>query len=104
MARHEMVLHNKRSLFKLKYGMTMDEVHSLMHKRIIGNYTNPHRTSMFMNNQNVQIEVLYYWAIPSGKGSIEKNLVPIIFADKKVIGWGNAFWTEYVKKIQIRFR
>lgn len=95
---------NRQNITKLQSGMTKAEVYGVMGTKSAGNYSNPHRSAMYMDG-NTPVEVLFYWTDGSVDGGVSSDeLTPVVLRDGHVAGWGREFWMEYVRKYEIRMR
>ena len=117
---------NQRGLAKLSAGMTKEEVAEVMSQRsIIARQLgerievhNPYRTEALKGKAKIEeiaggekiekeidknFEVLYYLTGSSGKDYrvTDSNLTPLVFDEGKLIGWGQGFLQEVIKKYQI---
>jgi len=74
---------NRRRLMQLQIGQTREQVVNIMGM--------PHMNEGYKTERGVSREVLYY-----GTGSLspESELIPLIFENGKLIGWGQDFYQK----------
>jgi hypothetical protein len=99
------VARNRNNLTLIEYGMTKEQVHSVMGQKSSRAYSNPQRTAMRVDEKGNHVEIFYYWTDGSARNGIQDSeLTPIVFQNGKVIGWGREFFMEFVEKHEIRYR
>ena len=74
-------------------------------KWIFESATNPYRSEI-LQGSNETFEVLYYYTdVKKADGAItDDELTPLVFKDKKLIGWGWSFLGQNIEKYEIRIR
>jgi len=116
---------NQRGLAKLSAGMTKEEVAEVMSQRAIIarqlgeriEVRNPYKAETLKGKEKVEeiaggekiekevdknFDVLYYLTGSSGKDYrvTDSNLTPLVFDEGKLIGWGQGFLQDTIKKYQ----
>lgn len=89
-----MIKQNNENLLLMKIGMAQEETKNLMGP--------PERSEGYVWGS----AWLYRTAMTSGVyGTSDSDFTPIVFdPDGKVIGWGRNFFTEYVKRYEIKIK
>ena len=96
-------LRNRQNLTRLNHGMSKDQVHAVMGRDVRRGVNNPYRTAMYMDKEGHPVEVFYYWTDGSLAGGIDdEELTPLVFRDGMLMGWGRAFWSDFVSKYDLR--
>jgi len=74
---------NRRRLMQLQIGQTREQVINIMGM--------PHMNEGYKSEKGVSREVLYY-----GTGSLtpESELIPLVFENGKLIGWGKDYYQK----------
>jgi hypothetical protein len=88
------VAETRSNLNKIELGMSKAEVVSLMGE--------PFQREMFLNSKGEAIEVLLYQTkfVGMAISPNDNSLMPVVFKNKKLIGWGRNFY-DTTKKYQI---
>jgi len=111
---------NRMNLLKLSNGMTKPQVLEIMgvgEAKVccpIHTVTNPHRSEAYQAG-GAAWEILFYYTdkktetfnTPAGSnaGVIQDDeLVPLVFRDGKLDGWGWSYWNDVVQRYEIRVR
>lgn len=102
---------NRTRLNRLSVGMTKEQVLQIMGTETIETgsspavVTNPHRSETLKSESGKLIEVLFYYTDVKAQDGVitDDELTPIVIEDRKLVGWGNSFYTN-VKKIEVRYR
>ncbi|MFH0989613.1 MAG: DUF3192 domain-containing protein [bacterium] len=109
---------NRKNILKLSIGMLKSDVDRIMgHNSDSGNevykakfvgaikVSNPYKSEI-LKGKDIIFEVWYYYTdLKSDDGAItDDELMPIVFEDGKLIGWGQSFLGDMVHRYEIRFR
>ena len=110
---------NRENLIKLNIGMMKQKVMEIMGTErkityqfagILTPFTahainNPYRSEV-LQGKDKTFEVLYYYTdIKKRDGAItDDELLPIVFDENKLIGWGWSFLQDNINKYEIRIR
>ena len=101
---------NRRNILKLSIGMEKTDVLRVMGNRQVkdsqlGTVTNPYKSEIFKAQEKV-FEIWYYYTdrtVADGMIS-EGELTPVIFEDERLVGWGEGFFQDLVKKYEIKIK
>jgi Protein of unknown function (DUF3192) len=97
---------NRVSMNDLTIGMSVEQVKQVM-GRGTGLMNNPYRSASRATEKGVVMTVTYYftdWSKRS-KGEVPDDaLTPLVFMDKKLVGWGRRFFEKEVKRLEVRKR
>ena len=89
---------NRNSIVKLSPGQTKDNVLKTMGR--------PRKTELYPSEEE-NLELWFYLteaATGYGRGVVETNYTPLVFENNKLIGWGNSYLDENIKKYELRIR
>jgi outer membrane protein assembly factor BamE (lipoprotein component of BamABCDE complex) len=91
---HSVISRNNKNLINLKIGMTQEQVQQHMGQ--------PERSEGYEWGS----AWLYRTAMTSGVyGTADGDFTPVVFDENgKLIGWGRNFYTEYVKRYEIKIK
>ena len=93
---------NRENLLRLSMGMKKFDVLQIMGTETVESINNPYRVETPKGKDGDLYEVLFYHTEIKNKDGIitDDELIPIVFKDNKLIGWGWAFLIEIVPKYQ----
>ena len=101
-AQEQMRTKNRENLLHLSRGMQKFEVLQIMGTQTVKNINNPYKVETPMGKDGTLYEVLFYHTESKNKDGIitDDELIPIVFDDNKLMGWGWAFLSEIVPNYQ----
>lgn len=93
---------NRENLLRLSLGMSKFDVLQIMGTETFKGINNPYRVETPKGEDGELYEVLFYNTETKNKDGViaENELIPIVFEDNKLIGWGWAFLSEIVPNYQ----
>lgn len=93
---------NRENLLRLSLGMSKFDVLQIMGTETFKGINNPYRVETPKGEDGELYEVLFYNTETKNKDRVidENELIPIVFEDNKLIGWGWAFLSEIVPNYQ----
>ena len=98
----QMRTRNRENLLRLSLGMRKFDVLQIMGTETIKGINNPYRVETPKSQNGELYEVLFYNTETKDNDGVvgENELIPIVFEENKVIGWGWAFLSGVVPNYQ----
>ena len=93
---------NRENLLRLSLGMKKFEVLQIMGTQTVNAINNPYKVETPRGKDGLLYEVLFYHTELRNKDRFisDGELVPIVFNDNELIGWGWAFLSNLVPNYQ----
>ena len=81
------------------------DIYTIMGYKSTKSVTNPYRTEILKAKDQL-FEIWYYYTdIKRQDGAItDDELTPLVFCENKLIGWGNQFLNDNIRKYELRLR
>jgi hypothetical protein len=98
----QMRTRNRENLLRLSLGMRKFDVLQIMGTETIKGINNPYRVETPKSQNGELYEVLFYNTETKDTDGVvgENELIPIVFEENKLIGWGWAFLSDVVPNYQ----
>ena len=101
---------NRKNMLSLSIGMEKADVLRVMGNRQVkdlqlGTLTNPYKSEIFKAQEKI-FEVWYYYTdrtVADGMIS-DGELTPVVFENEKLVGWGDGFFQDLVRKYEIKIK
>ena len=93
---------NRENLLRLSLGMSKFDVLQVMGTETVKGVNNPYRVETPKGQNGELYEVIFYNTETKDKDGVigEDELIPIVFEDNKLIGWGWAYLSNIVPNYQ----
>lgn len=96
---------NRASLMKIDVGMTKKEVIEIFGESNSSSFSNPFKREVkTLSNGQVQEALFFITSVIPDDKDTDDEMTPVIFVDKKVIGWGWSFYQKDSTEINIRYK
>ena len=101
-ASEQIRIKNRENLLRLSIGMGKFEVLQIMGTQTVESINNPYKVETPKGKDGALYEVLFYHTELKNKDGLitDDELIPIVFKNNKLIGWGWAFLNETVPNYQ----